>query len=55
MAANLADHFHLVIKIPVGRIPKQRDILLTHQAPPGYGHSAGMKEPCNPRKNPAQT
>ena len=55
MAANLADYFQVVVKIPAGRIPKQRGIFLTHRAPPGYGYSAGMKDPYNPHKNLART
>lgn len=55
MAADLADFFQVVVKIPVGRIPKQCGIFLTHRTPPGYGHSVGTKGPYNPHKNQART
>lgn len=54
MATDLSDHFQLMVKISVGCIPKLCGVFLTHYAPPEYGHSAGMKDVCNPHKNPAR-
>lgn len=52
MAADLSDHFQVMVKIAAGCIPKLCRVFLTHHAPLVYGHSAGMKDACNPHKNP---
>lgn len=54
MTADLENHFQLVIEISISCIPKLCGVLFTHNAPPEYGHSTGMKDSCNRRKNLAQ-
>ena len=54
MATDLSYYFQMMVKIPMGCIPKLCCVFLTHHAPLEYGHSVGMKDGCNPHKNPAR-